>query len=140
MKKLFTIGYGGRSPADFVALLTRAGVRCVVDVRLRPDKASMGAFVKARTPDKGIEKLLAGAGIAYRSLPELGNPFLESDDWPGRYARYFAAAGELLLDRLAEVPEPFCLLCAEKRAADCHRRTIAEFLAARDGWSVEHLE
>jgi uncharacterized protein (DUF488 family) len=140
MAKLFTAGYGGRTPAEFLGLLTRAGVRAVVDVRLRPDKASLGAFARAKSPDKGIEKLLAGAGIAYRSLPELGNVFLEYDDWQDRYPRYLERAGGLLLDRLAGVPEPFCLLCAEKRAADCHRRAVAEFLAARDGWAVEHLE
>jgi uncharacterized protein (DUF488 family) len=140
VKKLFTLGYGGRGPVEFVGLLVRAGVRGVVDVRLRPDEASLGAFAKAKTADKGLEKLLADAGMAYRSLPELGNPFLEYADWPDRYRAYFARAGDLLLDRLAGVPEPFCLLCAEKRAADCHRRTIADHLAARAGWAVEHLE
>ena len=33
-------------------------------------------------------------------------------------------------------PEPFCLLCAEKRVAECHRLVIADFLVATRGWSV----
>lgn len=32
MKKLFTIGYGGLRPAEFVSRLREAGVRTVVDV------------------------------------------------------------------------------------------------------------
>ena len=52
-----------------------------VDVRLRPDRASMGTYVRAKTPDKGIEAWLGAAGIGYVSLIELGNVFLDFDDW-----------------------------------------------------------
>ena len=79
--RIFTLGYGGRTPDDLQQRLCAAGVRTVVDVRLRPDRASLGIFVKAKSPDKGIQRLLTSAGIAYCSLPELGNVFLEYEDW-----------------------------------------------------------
>lgn len=63
--EFFTIGYGGRSPEAFLALLTIHGVRSIADVRIRPDRASMGTYTKARTDDKGIERLLNERGIAY---------------------------------------------------------------------------
>jgi uncharacterized protein (DUF488 family) len=146
--KFFTAGYGGRSPRDFVDLLTAHGIRTVVDVRLRPDRASMGSYARSKDPDKGIEKLLAERGIAYRSLVELGNVFLDYEDWPERYARLLAAAGDLLTARLDhlirepdQVPGPLCLLCAEKRAEDCHRRQIADYLVEKKGWDlVSHLQ
>jgi len=137
---VFTIGYGGRTRDEFLALLTAHGVRTVVDVRLRPDRASMGIWVKAKTADKGIEAWLAAAGVGYRSLVELGNVFLDLPDWPRRYEQLLAAAGGLLTERLAGLPEPVCLLCAEKRVAECHRRQVADYLAAHRGAEVRHLE
>src|SRR5690242_6125106 len=96
----FTIGYGGRRPDELVALLIANRVRTVVDVRLRPDRATMGSLAKARDPEKGIAGLLARAGIDYVSLPELGNLFRDYEDWPARYEEFLAAAGLLLFDRL----------------------------------------
>lgn len=138
-RTFFTIGYGGRPPEEFVGLLRAHGVRTVADVRIKPERASMGAYTRAKTADKGIEKLLADAGIRYRSLPELGNVFLDMGDWTAPYAELIARAGDLLTRRLVELSGPFCLLCAEKRVADCHRQTIAGHLVGR-GWSVEHIE
>jgi uncharacterized protein (DUF488 family) len=112
--KFYTIGYGG--------------------------KARLGIWVKAKTPDKGIEKFLAGAGIGYAPLIELGNIFREYPDWETRYKALLVQAGDLLFERLAGVTQPFCLMCAEKRVADCHRRLIAEYLVVKKGGEVEHIE
>jgi len=91
--KFFTIGYGGRSATEFVRLLQQHGVKLIVDVRLRPERSSMGIYVKAKTPDKGIERVLAEGGIAYRSLIELGNIFVDYEDWRERYERLLDCAG-----------------------------------------------
>ena len=141
MTTAFTIGYGGRKPDEFVQRLAANGVRTVIDVRLRPDKASMGSYAKAKEPDRGIAGLLAKVGIGYVSLPELGNLFLGYDDWPTRYADFLERAGPLLFDRLTTgISGPVCLLCAEKRIAGCHRRHIAEYLARTRNWTFTHIE
>lgn len=145
-KTLYTIGYGGRPPGEVVALLRAAGVRTVVDVRLRPDRASMGAYVRAKTDDKGIAALLAGAGIGYRALPELGNPFLDpafENDWQPRYRALLHVAAPLLIVRLvgllaADEMAPLCLLCAEADPCQCHRLCIAQVFESR-GMKVVHL-
>jgi uncharacterized protein (DUF488 family) len=134
----YTIGYGGRPPAEFVKLLTEAGVRTVADVRLRPDRSSMGSYKYTGKPTTGIEKLLADAGIGYASLPELGNLFLGFDDSLARHATFFERAADLLVGRLLELPGPVCLLCAEKKVDECHRKAIAGYME-RQGWVVTHL-
>jgi hypothetical protein len=83
---------------------------------------------------------MAEAGIGYRSLVELCNPFMAYDDWSDRYQRLIDGAGELLVGSLREVPQPFCLLCAEKRVAECHRRHIADYLQSTQGFEVVHLD
>jgi uncharacterized protein (DUF488 family) len=137
---VFTIGYGGRGKDDFLALLKANGVKTVVDIRLRPDRASMGIWVKAKTADKGIEHWLSEAGIGYRSIVELGNVFLGFPDWQDRYRRLLDSAGGLLTERLDSIPGPICLLCAEKRVAECHRQDVANYLAQHRGAVVQHLE
>jgi uncharacterized protein YeaO (DUF488 family) len=137
-KKFFTIGYGGADPEALVRILKENGVKAVVDVRLWPHRASMGSYVLAKSPEKGIQRLLANEGIQYHSFIELGNPFLQFDDWQNRYRQLLSSSGNLLTERLLKIPERCCLLCSEKRPADCHRSVIAEFLIQR-GHEVEHL-
>jgi len=138
--KVFTVGYGGRNKEEFLALIRNNGIRTIIDVRLRPDRSSMGIWIKAKTSDKGIEKWLSEAGIGYRSLIELGNVFLEFADWQERYGKLLESSGELLTDRLSDISDPICLLCADKRVAECHRKLIAEYLARYKGAEVHHLE
>lgn len=137
---IYTIGYGGRTMNDLVALLTNAGVRAVVDVRLRPDRSNMGMFTKAKTADKGIERSLRDAGFDYYSFIELGNLFMELPEWREPYEKLWQMTGKLLMLRLEQVPQPFCLLCAEKRAAECHRAIIAAHVAHATDADVVHLE
>jgi uncharacterized protein (DUF488 family) len=137
--KVFTIGYGGRTKEDFLALLTSNGIKTVVDIRLRPDRASMGIWVKAKTPDKGIESWLGLGGIGYVSLVELGNVFLDFQDWQKRYQKLLDCAGDLLTERLGQIPGPVCLLCAEKRVEECHRQQVADYLATHKGVTIQHL-
>jgi len=45
----------------------------------------MGIYAKAKDPSNGIQGLLTKAGIHYFSVAELGNIFMEMEDWAEGY-------------------------------------------------------
>jgi uncharacterized protein (DUF488 family) len=141
--RVHTIGHGTRPAEELVTTLREAGVETLVDVRRFPSSRRNPQF------DAGaLEQALSSAGIAYRHAVELGGRL---SDEPGeeRFAcigvaafRSYAARmttsewQAALGDALAR-PAP-CFMCAETPWWRCHRRLIAEQLAAR-GHEVLHL-
>jgi uncharacterized protein (DUF488 family) len=142
--KAFTIGHGTRASAELVETLARAGVRTLVDVRRFPSSRRNPQFDR-----EALAATLAGAGIGYRHAVELGG---RRSGEPGEerfgcirvsaFRSYAARMGrpewqQALADALGE-PGPVCFMCAETLWWRCHRRLIAELLAAR-GRRVVHL-
>jgi uncharacterized protein (DUF488 family) len=109
-----------KTPTEFVNILTENGIRCLVDIRWVSNRAHSGAFVKAKTPAKGIEALLQRAGIEYRWVQELGKPYMSSTTWRKHYQALLESEGATRIQAILDAPEPFCLMCGEKLPDDCH--------------------
>lgn len=133
--RIFTIGYEGATVPDFVAVLTNAGVKRVIDVRALPLSRRPGF---SKTPLKGA---LAEAGIEYVHLRALGTPAEgRAAARAGRHAdmaRVYAgqlelpeaiAEGALMLELARE--KPSALLCFEREPAHCHRTLLIDAIAA----------
>ena len=140
MTTLYTIGYGGRHPQDFVTLLTQANIGLVCDVRAEPRRAYRGTYTF--NPEKGsgpLPRLLAQVGIAYEWFPELGNPDRQDPEIRA-FQQLMAREAESRLQRLRTCVQALraCLLCAEQDAQRCHRRIITAHLADY-GYVVQHL-
>ncbi len=73
-------------------------------------------------------------------MRELGNPYKDAPGWREDYRALLEREGEPHIREIAGMPGPVCLLCAEKKAAACHRSLVAEFMAERLGAEVVHLE
>jgi uncharacterized protein (DUF488 family) len=117
-----------------------------VDIRRR-NTSQLAGFAKR----EDLAFLLReGFGIAYEHRPELA-PTEELLTWRrrgGDWPAYVEAFERLMEERDMEVEaraalEPYrrpCLLCAEDRPDECHRRLLAERLqAAVPGLEVVHL-
>ncbi|MBK1660763.1 DUF488 domain-containing protein [Paracraurococcus ruber] len=141
---LFTIGYEGATPDALVAALRAAGVTRLVDVRELPNSRRPG-FAK-----RALSAALEAAGIAYDHARALGTPAEgRAAAKAGRTAemqRIFAArlAGTEAQAALAQLAgqaraERVCLLCLEADPMRCHRRLVAEAVAASDEFVIAHL-
>lgn len=145
---LFTIGHSTRTIPQFAAILQKAGVRLVVDVRTVPRSRSNPQYNLDVLPDE-----LAGWQIGYERIGELGglrgksagvapevNGFWENQSFHN-YADYaLSAEFESGLEKLAQAASdrPTVIMCAEAVWWRCHRRIIADYMLDR-GWPVIHL-
>jgi uncharacterized protein (DUF488 family) len=141
--RVYTIGHGARPADELVETLRGAGIGTLVDVRRFPGSRRHPQFNR-----DALAAALRAAGIEYVHEVELGG--LRSGE-PGeeRFAcigtpafRSYAArmgtpAWQDALERSLAEPVP-CFMCAETSWRRCHRRLIAELLAAR-GHDVVHL-
>ena len=132
--KLYTIGFTRTSAERFFGRLRRAKVASVVDVRLATG-SQLAGYAKRDDLAWLLREL---CGIPYRHELALAPTAGLLDayrkhhvDWEG-YARGF---GVLIRDRAIETLDPAgfdgaCLLCSEATPQRCHRRLVAEYLAA----------
>ena len=146
MPLVHTVGHGNRTIEEFLAVLTAAGVTCLVDVRSYPRSR--------RYPYFGYGPLgasLAAASIAYewrgrtlggrrRSDAETNHPGLSEPSFRA-YAEHmrgeaFQRAAARVLAAAAQ--EVLCLMCAERDPGRCHRSLIADWMTVR-GATVVHL-
>jgi uncharacterized protein (DUF488 family) len=134
--KLHTIGYEKLLPPALLNELRVAGVERLIDVRYRPQSRRPG-MSKTR-----LGEMLGDHRIAYEHRKALGTPpdirwfFKHNRSAEGRAAfeTYIEAEHAADLDALAaelEHAPPTVLMCLEADPAVCHRRVIAERLAAR---------
>lgn len=143
MTTVLTIGHGTRPLDELIACLREARAETLVDVRRFPSSRRNPQFNSPVLADA-----LTEAGIAYRHVPELGGR-RTGEPGEGRFTcirvpafRSYAARmstaewQDALTGALAE-PSP-CFMCAETAWWRCHRRLIAELLAAR-GHTVVHV-
>ena len=142
--KLRTIGYEAATQGAVIDCLKRAGVEVLVDVRAVASSRRAG-FSKTL-----LAASLAEAGIDYVHLRALGTPKAgRQAARAGRHAEMRAIfeahitepAAQLQLAEAGEIARerPSALLCYEADAAHCHRRIIADRLAASDGFEIEDL-
>jgi len=145
MPTIFTIGFTKKSLRDFVETLRRAGVRRVIDVRLRNTSQLAGW---SKQPDFAY-LLEAGFGIAYEHHPEFAptddllDAYKKDHDW----LRYEELFNQLIAERRPEAEardllskDSICLLCTEPQADKCHRRLVANYLQSlATEFEVKHL-
>lgn len=140
---LCTIGFAGKTAEEFFALLTKAGVEKVVDIRQNRG-GQLSGF--AKHPDlRYFLDQLARISYSHEPLlapsPELLKSYRRDKDWPAYESSFLALMNErgvpLSVDTTSW-PSAIALLCSEPGPEKCHRRLVADLLAAH--WRAQGRE
>jgi len=130
--KLFTIGYGGRSPQQILDMLAEHDIKLLIDVRISP-RTRVPGFSKQSLAD-----FMPRNGVRYQHIQALGNANYQGDD----------DAPVLLVDQktgmtaleLALRDQPAAIMCACRKPDDCHRKFISDLAQSKYGVeTVTHL-
>jgi uncharacterized protein (DUF488 family) len=142
---LYTIGFTKKSASQFFETLRSAGVRRVIDVRLN-NVSQLSGFAKMQDLRYFLDRI---DGIQYEHAISLAPTQQMLDSYrkhKGKWDDYERHFLELMKDRHVEdtwndaLRDSDCMLCSEERPDRCHRRLVAEYLAAhRDDVVIRHL-
>ena len=142
---LYSIGYEGRSVEDLFTLLSRRGIKMLIDTRYRP---------ASRRPGMSKNQLAVACSersIAYVHDADLGTPPEQMTKMRelGGYTtaafeeyRTYLITKRPALQKAADAAKdnaPACLLCFEADANNCHRKVVAEEIASLTGLRIVHL-
>lgn len=142
---LFTLGYEGLKPDDFVSRLKENNIEILVDVREVAWSRKRG-FSKSQ-----LQAFLNLNGIKYVHMKSLGSPseirkkVKENADYDyffKEYTNYIESKMDVIQSLLGIVEKTVCcLMCFERDAEFCHRKVIALELKRIDGngLKIEHL-
>lgn len=132
---LCTIGFAGKTAQEFFALLKEAGVERLIDIRQNRSGQLSGY---AKHPD--LSYFLGEiAGIAYMHepllapTPELLKAYRKTKDWLGYETAFLALMKERAVPEIPGIdtwPSKCVLLCSEAGPEKCHRRLVADLIAA----------
>ena len=130
---LYTIGFTKSTAECFISRLEEAGVRALLDVRLKAD-GQLSGFAKSVDLQYFLKRLTS---IAYKPFPILAPTADMLSTYRKRqmsweeYARgYFDLIRSRNLGDVLSLSDidGACLLCSEHTADHCHRRLAAEFI------------
>lgn len=144
--EIYTIGFTQKTAEEFFAILKRAGIRRLLDVRLN-NSSQLAAFTK-RDDLKYFLREICGAEYVHEPLLAPTEEMLATyRKGKGTWAAYEPKFRALLAERHVEkhldrqsFEKPTVLLCSEPTADQCHRRLVAEYLKAKwKGVEIVHL-
>ena len=143
--KLFTIGFTKKSAEKFFGLLSSAGAKRVIDVRLN-NVSQLAGFAKRDDLEYFLRRM---CGIGYVHLPALAPTQKMLGDFRKHHKNWNIYEKQFLdLMRKRRIEESIpkdivdggCMLCSEDKPHYCHRRLIAQYLDERWGnVEVRHL-
>ncbi|MCY4064083.1 MAG: DUF488 domain-containing protein [Chloroflexi bacterium] len=148
MHEVFTIGYGGRDTAEFIAMLHEYEIDTLVDVRSQPYSRFAPDFCKER-----LSTILSRSGIHYKFMGDsLGGRPADSDCYtysPQRKkklldarkceSKEFYRKGIAQLKQALSSRRRIVIMCSELEPHDCHRGYVLGKTLDGEEIAVRHI-
>jgi uncharacterized protein (DUF488 family) len=144
--EVYSIGFTKKTAEQFFGTLGKAGIRRLLDVRLK-NASQLAGFTKREDLEYFLREICAAE---YRHEPQLAPTKEMLDDYKkrnGSWEEYENRFLALMADRKVEekldsgiFAVPTVLLCSEPKPDHCHRRLVLEYLQQK--WSnltIHHL-
>ena len=131
---VFTIGYAGKNARQFFSILTQAGIRKVIDVRLY-NTSQLAGFTKKQDIEYFLQAIVDAEYIHMPIMAPTKQLLNNYKKGLTNWQRYEAQFKSIIAQRQIEkhiTPQDMdmaCFLCSEAKANNCHRRLVAEYLA-----------
>lgn len=145
MTEIFTIGFTKKSAQAFFELVRNSGAERLVDIRLN-NVSQLAGFAKQADLAYFLRELLQVEYVHDRRLAPLPQMLDDYKKKRIQWSEYEKSFIDLMdVRRIEEIFSPAdlnnsVLLCSESEAGRCHRRLVAEYLAARwPATTVTHL-
>lgn len=143
--EIFTIGFAKKNLKTFINKLQVAGIKKVIDIRLH-NTSQLAGYAKK----DDLSYILSLVGIGYEHHPELApteeildgykKKKLSWQDYEMKFKDVLAQRNPIQSVKIMDEQVPICLLCAEDKPVQCHRRLVAEYYAAHgEGVQIRHL-
>lgn len=138
MKRIYTIGFTGKTAEEFFTKLGDAGVKRILDIRLK-NSSQLSGFAKKEDLQYFLMKI---NGIKYLHIPELAPTENIMDSYKKKkinWNEYDTQLNNLFVVRKVEnkmrgeLSEGDCFLCSEEKPDFCHRRLLVEYLQKKLG-------
>lgn len=142
MKEIYTIGYSGFAVNDFIKVLKRYNVTCLVDVRSLPKSAHFKDF-----NSENISRVLRTNDILYRNyVKEFGARQTDEKFYTNGVLNFekFSLSEQFLdgvrkIEAGMELGYTFAFMCAEKRPENCHRCILVARKFHQLGYEVRNI-
>jgi uncharacterized protein (DUF488 family) len=141
---LYTIGFTQKTAQDFFTLLSKAGVKRIIDTRLN-NVSQLAGFAKRKDLEYFLKVI---ADIEYVHILDLAPTQDILDGYKkqkGDWETYEKSFLDLMKTRQIEntispkLLDGGCLLCSEAKPHNCHRRLVAELNNKLGNINICHL-
>ncbi len=150
MNKLYTIGYAGKNFEDFINLLIKNNINCLVDVRSTPksktfpmyDFSNLKKELKKYNIKYGSMKECFGArrieNEVYKKIILYNNDYIEVVDFEKVHLLDVFNDG---FKRIVQgsLNNNICFMCSEKNPFDCHRAIMVAEYFYQKGYEIIHI-